>query len=246
VQTGVVVVDKQGKFVDGLKPEDFVLKIDGQTVTPSFFERVIAGTLREEKLEGLVGKGAVAPPPAIGVTYKGRTIIFFIDDLHLSAASVQKTRNSILEFVENEMSLEDQVAVATPSGQIGFLQRFSDLKPVVRAAVGRLNHKPYTIRDLEQIPMTEYQALRIADGDTSAADYFANELVKANNVRVPGGLGPPNGGPVGAVKDQDQRRTAGMTTESAKRVVTDRANMLMRQSESVTSATLTALETATR
>jgi VWFA-related protein len=246
VQTGVVVVDKQGKFVDGLKPEDFVLKIDGQTVTPSFFERVIAGTLREEKLEGLVGKGAVAPPPATGVTYKGRTIIFFIDDLHLSAASVQKTRNSILEFVENEMSLEDQVAVATPSGQIGFLQRFSDLKPVVRAAVGRLNHKPYTIRDLEQIPMTEYQALRIADGDTSAADYFANELVKANNVRVPGGLGPPNGGPVGAVKDQDQRRTAGMTTESAKRVVTDRANMLMRQSESVTSATLTALESVMR
>ena len=246
VQTGVVVVDKQGKFVDGLKPEDFVLKIDGQTITPSFFERVIAGTLREEKLEGSVGKGAVAPPPATGVTYKGRTIIFFIDDLHLSPASVQKTRNSILEFVENEMSLEDQVAVATPSGQIGFLQRFSDLKPVVRAAVGRLNHKPYTVRDFEQIPMTEYQALRIEQGDSSAADYFVSELVKANNVRVPGGLGPPNGGPIGAAKDTDQRRTQGMTGETAKRVVKDRANMLMRQSESVTSATLTALESVMR
>lgn len=246
VQTGVVVVDKQGKFVDGLKPEDFVLKIDGQTITPSFFERVIAGTLREEKLEGSVGKGAVAPPPATGVTYKGRTIIFFIDDLHLSPASVQKTRTSILEFVENEMSLDDQVAVATPSGQIGFLQRFSDLKPVVRAAVGRLNHKPYTVRDFEQIPMTEYQAMRIEQGDSSAADYFVSELVKANNVRVPGGLGPPNGGPIGAAKDQDQRRTQGMTGETAKRVVKDRANMLMRQSESVTSATLTALESIMR
>ena len=246
VQTGVVVVDKQGKFVDGLKPEDFVLKIDGQTITPSFFERVIAGTLREEKLEGSVGKGAVAPPPATGVTYKGRTIIFFIDDLHLSPASVQKTRTSILEFVENEMSLEDQVAVATPSGQIGFLQRFSDLKPVVRAAVGRLNHKPYTVRDFEQIPMTEYQAMRIEQGDSSAAEYFVSELVKANNVRVPGGLGPPNGGPIGSAKDQDQRRTQGMTGETAKRVVKDRANMLMRQSESVTSATLTALESLMR
>ena len=246
VQTGVVVVDKQGKFVDGLRPEDFVLKIDGQTVTPSFFERVIAGTLREEKLEGSFGKGAVAPPPATGVTYKGRTIIFFIDDLHLSPASVQKTRNSILEFVENEMSLEDQVAVATPSGQIGFLQRFSDLKPVVRAAVGRLNHKPYTVRDFEQIPMTEYQAMRIEQGDSTAAEYFVSELVKANNVRVPGGLGPPNGGPIGAAKDTDQRRTQGMTGETAKRVVKDRANMLMRQSESVTSATLTALESVMR
>ena len=54
-----------------------------------------------------------------------------------------------------------------PSGQLGFLQRFSDHKSVVRAAVGRLNHRPYTIRDTEQIPMTEYQAMRIEqpDGD---------------------------------------------------------------------------------
>ena len=246
VQTGVIVVDKQGRFVDGLKPEDFALKVDGQTVSPSFFERVVAGTLREEKLEGSVGKGTAPPPATSGVTYKGRTIIFFIDDLHLSAPSVQKTRNAILNFVEKEMSLEDQVAVATPSGQIGFLQRFSDLKPVVRAAVSRLNHKPYTVRDLEQIPMTEYQALRIEQGDSSAADYFASEIVKANNVRVPGGLGPPNGGPIGAAKENDRRRTQGMTGETARRVVKDRANMLMRQSESVTSATLSALESIMR
>src|SRR5688572_32898078 len=70
VQTGVVVVDKQGRFVDGLKPEEFVLKVDGKTVTPSFFERVVAGTVREEKLEGAVAKGAAAPPPSTGVTYK--------------------------------------------------------------------------------------------------------------------------------------------------------------------------------
>jgi hypothetical protein len=65
------------------------------------------------------------------------------------------------------MSIDDQVAIATPSGQLGFLQRFSDHKSVVRAAVGRLNHRPYTIRDTEQIPMTEYQAMRIEqpDGD---------------------------------------------------------------------------------
>ena len=49
VQTGVVVVDKQGKFVEGLKPEQFLLKVDGQPVIPSFVEHVIAGTRREEK-----------------------------------------------------------------------------------------------------------------------------------------------------------------------------------------------------
>jgi len=246
VQTGVVVVDKQGKFVDGLKPEEFVLKVDGKQVTPSFFERVTSGTVREQKLEGSVARGAAAPPAATGASYRGRTIIFFIDDLHLSADSVQRTRKAILDFVDNDMSFEDQVAVVTPSGQIGFLQKLTDLKPVVRAALARLTHKPYNVRDLEQIPMTEYQALRIAQGDSSAADYFANELVKANNVRVPGGLGPPNGGPVGAAKDTDQRRTQGMTPETAKRVVGDRANLLMRQSEAVTSGTLLSLESLMR
>lgn len=245
VQTGVVVVDKQGKFVDGLKPEEFVLKVDGKQVTPAFFERVVAGTVREEKLEGSIAKGVTALPPT-GVTYKGRNIVFFIDDLHLSAISVQRTRNAILEFVENDMSLEDQVAIATPSGQIGFLQRFSDLKPVVRAAVGRLNHRPYTVRDVEQVPMTEYQALRIEQGDQSATDYFAMELIKANNVRVVGGIGPPNGGPAATTRDTSNRRTTGMTAETASRVVKDRANMLMRQSESVTSATLSALESVMR
>ena len=243
VQTSVVVVDKQGRFVEGLKPEEFLLKVDGRTVTPSFFERVTAGTVREEKLEKSAAKAAPVTPT--GATYRGRTIIFFIDDLHLSAASVQRTRKALLEFVDNEMSIEDQVAVATPSGQLGFLQRFSDHKSVVRAAVGRLNHKPYTVRDTEQIPMTEYQALRIEQGDQSALQYFATELMKANNITVPGGIGPPSGGPV-AARVRGGKMSSGITGEGAQRVVKDRAHMLMRQSESVTSGTLTALESLMR
>ena len=236
VQTSVVVLDKQGRFVEGLKPEEFLLKVDGRPVTPSFFERVFAGTVREEKLEKSAAKAAATDPmtPA-AATYRGRTIIFFIDDLHLSAASVQRTRKAILEFVDNVMAIEDQVAIATPSGQLGFLQRFSDHKSVVRAAVGRLNHRPYTVRDTEQIPMTEYQAMRIEQGDQSALSYFATELMKANNIRVPGGIGPPSGGPV-AARVRGGKSTSGMTGEGAQRVVKDRAHMLMRQSESVTDA----------
>ena len=243
VQTGVVVVDKQGRFVDGLKPEDFALKVEGRPVTPAFFERVTAGTVREEKLEKSVAKGAAAPPTS--ATYRGRNVIFFIDDLHLSAASVQRTKKAILEFVDNDMSFDDQVAVATPSGQIGFLQRFSDHKSVVRAAVNRLNHRPYTVRDVEQIPMTEYQAMRIEQGDESALHYFATELMKANNITVPGGLGPPSGGPV-AARVRGGKMTTGLTGDGARRMVKDRAAMLMRQSESVTNGTLDSLESVMR
>jgi len=243
VQTGVVVVDKQGRFVEGLKPEQFLLKVDGQPMTPAFVEHVVAGTAREQKLEtsGANPSAITASSPS----YRGRTIIFFIDDLHLSAGSVQRTRKGILEFVENEMSIEDQVAVASPSGQIGFLERFSDVKGVVRAAVNRLNHKPYSVRDQEQIPMTEYQALRIEEGDNAASDYFVTELMKANNFKVPGGLGPPSGGPTGRPLEQ-RSNMSGVTPEAARRIVKDRASFLLRQSESVTTGTLSSLESLMR
>ncbi len=240
VQTGVVVVDKQGKFVNGLRQDQFVLKVDGQPVTPAFFEQVVMGTAREEALE----KGARGSTPAGADETRptrGRSVIFFIDDLHLSAGSIDRTRKGILEFVEREMTLEDQVAIVSPSGQIGFLQRFSELKPVVRAAVNRLNYKPYTVRDHEQVPMTEYQAIRIEQGDSSTTDYFSNKLLEATNVRVAGGLGPPPSGP-----SAERRRTSGMTIETARRVVKDRANLLVRQSESVTGGTLSTLENLMR
>src|SRR5205807_1450627 len=114
VQAGVVVLDKQGRFVEGLKPEQFLLRVDGKPVTPAFFEHVIAGTANEERLEAAAARGtsvvAAAPIPA-GTSYRGRTIVFFIDDLHLSAQSLQQTRKAILEFIENQMGPEDQVAI---------------------------------------------------------------------------------------------------------------------------------------
>src|ERR1051326_6469002 len=40
VQTDVMGFDKQGRFVDGLKAEQFDLKVDKKPQTISFFERV--------------------------------------------------------------------------------------------------------------------------------------------------------------------------------------------------------------
>jgi hypothetical protein len=94
VQTGVVVVDKQGQFVAGLKPEQFTLKVDGQPVAPAFVEHVIAGSLREDKLE-THRANPVTTASSAGPTIRGRTIIFFIDDLHLSADSVQRARKGV-------------------------------------------------------------------------------------------------------------------------------------------------------
>jgi VWFA-related protein len=248
VQTGVVVLDKQGRFVDGLKPEQFQVRIDGKPVELSFFERVTAGTVGEEKSEAMANragsKAATATLPA--PSYRGRVIIFFVDDLHLSAASLVNTRKAILDFIERQMGPDDQVAIASPSGQIGFLQRFANLKAIPRAALARLNYRPYTIRDSEIVTMTEYSALRIDQGDRDALSYYAEELLKQTNYRNPGGnLGPTPSGPFGA-KSSPQPVTGGMSREMAERNVKERANSLLKQSAALTVSTLSTLESLMR
>ncbi|HEX8845953.1 MAG TPA: VWA domain-containing protein [Pyrinomonadaceae bacterium] len=249
VQTSVMVFDRQGRFVEGLKPEQFELRVDGKPVQLSFFERVIAGTINEEKLMERAASGASSStsPSIIPATTssRGRTIIFFIDDLHLSAESVDRTRKTILEFVENQMGPSDQVAIASASGQIGFLQQFTDTKPVLRAAIARLNHRPYTVRDAENITMTEYSALRIDQGDRDATDYYVEELLKATNYRNPGGtLGPPPSSPYGGKTDRSQ--SSGLSREAATRIVKERAAVMLKQSAAVTINTLDTLESLMR
>jgi hypothetical protein len=104
VQTAVLVVDKQGRFVEGLKPGQFQLRVDGKPVELSFLERITAGTAGEQKFESAASRGAVnGSQPGVGeASYRGRTIIFFIDDLHLSAESIVTTRKAILDFIEHQ------------------------------------------------------------------------------------------------------------------------------------------------
>src|SRR3954463_246563 len=92
VQTDVTVVDKRGRFVEDLRPEQFELKVDGRAVPLSFFERVRAGGADEEtKLNAARGVNTAdahaRAPIRQTVEGQGRVIFFFVDDLHLSADS---------------------------------------------------------------------------------------------------------------------------------------------------------------
>ncbi|HET8781958.1 MAG TPA: hypothetical protein VFM63_06050, partial [Pyrinomonadaceae bacterium] len=97
VQTAITVVDKNGKFVEGLQRGDFELLIDGKSRPISFFERVTAASEREAQLA--TRKLPDASVPVTGnATARGRTIIFYIDDLHLSFNSLHRTRQMIANF----------------------------------------------------------------------------------------------------------------------------------------------------
>jgi VWFA-related protein len=164
VQTAITVVDKKGKFVEGLDRGNFELIIDGKPRPISFLERVTAASEREAQLAARKQSEIPAPaPPAGKASVRGRTIIFYIDDLHLSFSSLHRTRQMIAHFVDNEMSGKDAVAIASASGQIGFLQQFTTNKDVLRAALARMNTQPSGERTMGMgtTRMSEFTALMI-------------------------------------------------------------------------------------
>ncbi|HEX8846497.1 MAG TPA: VWA domain-containing protein [Pyrinomonadaceae bacterium] len=168
VQTDLMVLDKQGRFVDGLRPEQFELSLDGKKQSISFFELITSGSANEAlKLRAARGispeSNAQDKTELKASTGRGRVIFFFLDDLHLSESSLMRARRALSDFVENQMSQDDQVAIVSASGQIGFLQQLTDYKPMLRAAVGRLTYKRNPETYAGKVPISDYQATQVAD-----------------------------------------------------------------------------------
>ena len=127
VQTDVMVFDKNGRFVDGLKPEHFQLKINKTQREISFFEIIRSGSITRQREETAQPNPSSEPEPVKPpkTDSQRRAVIFFVDDLHLAPDSLARTRKALLDFIDRGIAEGDLVAITSPSGQIGFLQQFT-------------------------------------------------------------------------------------------------------------------------
>jgi VWFA-related protein len=186
VQTDVMVFDKKGQFVDGLKAEQFALKVDNKPQTISFLDRITSGNAGADPGASASTASNPAGPTTPTVAIRGRTVIFFIDDLHLAPDGLSRTRTALLAFVDHGMNENDLVAITSASGQIGFLQQLSNDRLALKSAVARLNYRSNTKVDMDQPPMSEYIALRIREGDEAAIGYYVTEMQKQSCYKAGG------------------------------------------------------------
>ena len=162
MQAGVTVLDKQGRFVDNLKAEQFEVRVDGKPQTISFFERVAAGSVEERrKLEA--ARGAKASQRSLrentgGLPDQGRIVLFFLDDFHMTSDGLLRARQAIQHFIDKEMGQNDIAAIASASGQLGFLQQITGNKTVLHTALSRLKPRQMTASDGLQPAMSEHLA----------------------------------------------------------------------------------------
>ena len=192
VQTDVAVFDKRGRFVEDLRPEQFELQVNGRTQPVTFFERVRAGSRREEAQLAAAASRAggadrtAAPDSPAGAESAGRLIFFFVDDLHLSGASIGRARTALRRYVEHAMHPNDQVAIVSASGQVGFLQQLTDNRVVLRAAINRLGFKQNVEGYSGKTQISEYAASQVLDSGNRELYAYLLESTKIEQQMGPG------------------------------------------------------------
>lgn len=218
VQTDVMVFDKQGRFVDGLTKENFELRVDGKPRTIQAFEKITAGSDEETQLA--VARGATTlnlkrPIPLD----RGRIVFFYIDDIHMDQAGVLAAKKVISTFIDKQMGQNDQAAITSATGQIGFLQQLTADRMVLRNALDRVTSRRFSVRDIDRPPMSEYEALLIERLDRTVFDFFVNETVRQN---------------------------PGFSRDMAGQMVRSRAQAIQAQAAQLNSNTLAGLESLVR
>ena len=142
VQVDAVVIDKDGKVVTDLKPEEVEIFEDGrkQKITHfSYNATTTEPSARDTKATTPVDKNApLAPPSRLRPEDVRRTIALVVDDLGLSFESTHFVRDALRKFVDQQMQPGDLVAIIRTSGGMGALQQFTSDKRQLYAAIERV------------------------------------------------------------------------------------------------------------
>jgi VWFA-related protein len=136
------VVTKDGKPVTNLTADDFEIYEDGrkQAITNFVYISNVAGSavatpnpVKPEK-----ATADVPPPTPIVRDAPRRTMAIVVDDLGLSAESINQVRKRLAKFVTEELQPNDLVAIIRTGGEVGALQQFTNDKRVLSRAVSQL------------------------------------------------------------------------------------------------------------
>ncbi len=202
VSADVVVRDKSGAIVTGLKPEEFDVREDGkpqQIVTFSFQQ--VAGRpparmetadllataqakLAAENAHTPTGEPVAASPAPVPMTsdqFAGRRLIVLLfDTSSMQPDDVQRAVDSANKYVSTSMTDADLVAVATIGSSLQVLTDFTAERETVAAALAKLGYTEGTATappGASTVATDEADAA--ADDTTESAD--AAELDMFNN-----------------------------------------------------------------
>ena len=200
VLVDVVVRDKAGAVVRGLRAEDFELLEDGkpQRIQSFAFEEVTGGTapilnagVLSAAARAATAAVVAAPPPATGGAptpmtageFAGhRLLVLLFDTSSMEPEDVQMAADSALKWVAEKMTPLDLVAVASVGSSLQVLTDFTSDKARVHSVLMAFSAAEGTApASVDSSTSATDEALTSATGDTAMVDAGAQELDSFNN-----------------------------------------------------------------
>ncbi|MGA2120021.1 MAG: VWA domain-containing protein [Bryobacteraceae bacterium] len=141
VMVPVVVRDRQGRAVSGLRQQDFQLfdKNKLQEITRFSVEKRPASGALEVMA---TGKSPTQSENGAPAGMADRFVAYLFDDLRAQFGDLTRARDAAMRHMSDQLRTGDRVAVFTTSGQV--MQDFTDDLEKVHAALARLQPRPVT------------------------------------------------------------------------------------------------------
>ncbi len=179
VEVRAVVTDKQGQIVSGLQQADFQLLENGKPQAISFFSVArIAGREKSAANQPTSNKSTPGHADAVKPSRErlsetpARTVVLFVDNLHLSVASLLQVKQALRRFIDEQLTEQDLVALVSSAGTLGLVEQLTRHRQVLRYAIARLNPGPAQRESL----FTPYLAAQV--GRDPEAMNVAIEILK--------------------------------------------------------------------
>ena len=136
VEVDVVVTDKQGNLVRGLKKEDFQVLEDGKNQTVSAFTTVDIPIERADR--PLFAASPIEPDVKTNERpFDGRVYVMVIDDLHTRFGRSQRVKLAARQFIERRLGANDLMAIVHTAGASSAGQEFTSNRKLLLAAVDK-------------------------------------------------------------------------------------------------------------
>ena len=218
IQVRAVVTDKQGRVIDQLKKDDFVLLENDLPQRVEFFsvDRVEGSPAALPANKTNDKRAAPVNPAVLPTEPPRRSIVLFVDTVHIDHVRLARVKEALQRFVDQQMSDQDLVVVVSSGGGLGLLSQFTRDRQVLRAAINAL--RPWA-RDGRNSLLTPYVAASVLHGEIDALS-LAWEIVQFEE-----GLGGLRGMPdffrnpkaAQAIRDQLRPRMNMILIEAAHR-----------------------------
>jgi VWFA-related protein len=178
VEIRAVVTDKSGKIIDNLSKDDFELFENNSPQQIIFFSRErigekVAAANTDKSANPIAALSQPPPKPT-------RTIVFFIDTLHLSLSSVQLVKQALKRFINQQMTNDDLVCLVTSNGSLGLAEQFTQNRQLLRYGIERIRPQG----NLQRSNFTPYIASMALRGDPISWN-VAGQIMRAEGLTSP-------------------------------------------------------------